>query len=359
MPLVPLYGHEAVRDRLARAADSGTLPASLLLIGPRGVGKQRLALWLAQRLLCAGEGDRPCGKCEHCRYSAELTHPDLHWVFPRERPKDESRLDETAARSDLRELVADRVKVNGLYQPTSGKEGIFVFMVRALVGLAAMTPALARRKVIVVGEADRMVSQAGSDQAANAFLKLLEEPPADTNIILTSSEPGALLPTIRSRVVQVRMAPLADAEVRRFVADPLVQARLRKLKIEGDTPTLVEHAAGLPGRALVPRESVARARAERMLEAATGNERAALVRTAYAQGVSGARGDFADALDELTILLHERLRRAASADKGERALATARAVDAVEHAKSLAAGNVHPQLVTVQLLDRLTTELAR
>ena len=58
----------------------------------------------------------------------------------------------------------------------------------------------------MIGDAERMVAQEGSDQAANAFLKLLEEPPADTTLILTSSEPGALLPTIRSRSVSVRVA---------------------------------------------------------------------------------------------------------------------------------------------------------
>ena len=85
---------------------------------------------------------------------------------------------------------------------------------------------MARRKVFVIGDAERMVAQEGSDQAANAFLKLLEEPPEDTTIILTSSEPGALLPTIRSRVVAVRVPPLSGAEVSAFLADPVVAKQL-------------------------------------------------------------------------------------------------------------------------------------
>ena len=102
---------------------------------------------------------------------------------------------------DQAEAVRARVAAFGLYAPPSGSDAIFVATVRALVQFAAYSPSIAKRKVIVVGDAERMVPQEGADQAANAFLKLLEEPPADTTIILTSSEPGSLLPTIRSRVV--------------------------------------------------------------------------------------------------------------------------------------------------------------
>ena len=65
----------------------GTLPSSLLLHGPRGVGKQRLALWLGQLLLCQANDDAemPCGRCTACRFALELGHPDLRWFFPRPR----------------------------------------------------------------------------------------------------------------------------------------------------------------------------------------------------------------------------------------------------------------------------------
>src|SRR5947207_12567341 len=89
MQIVPLFGHHELRARFEDAIARDTLPAALLLQGPRGVGKQRLALWLAQRLLC----DTPsaagaCGKCQGCRFALELKHPDLHWYFPRPRQKD-------------------------------------------------------------------------------------------------------------------------------------------------------------------------------------------------------------------------------------------------------------------------------
>ena len=103
-----------------------------------------------------------------------------------------------------------------------------MYTTRLIVQQAVRTPSLARRKVFVVGDAERMVPQLANPEAANAFLKLLEEPPADTTIILTSSEPGALLPTIRSRVVSVRVPPLSEAAVRAFLARPEAASLARR-----------------------------------------------------------------------------------------------------------------------------------
>ena len=138
----------------------------------------------------------------------ELHLPDLHWFFPRPRLKD-SDPDPEDVQQDIGEAIAERLQNGGVYEPPGGDEAIFVATVRTIVHMAALAPAMGQRKVFVIGDAERMVAQEGSDQAANAFLKLLEEPPSNTMIILTSSEPGALLPTIRSRVVAVRVAPLS------------------------------------------------------------------------------------------------------------------------------------------------------
>src|SRR5437762_8478225 len=110
-----------------------------------------------------------------------------------------------------------------------------------------MAPAIGARKVFIIGGAERMVPQEGADRAANAFLKLLEEPPADTTIIITSSEPGALLPTVRSRVSPIRVAALSDADVKLFLADPAVKAFLDD---DNSLEDRVRIAAGAPGRLL-------------------------------------------------------------------------------------------------------------
>jgi len=353
VPIVPLFGHQHVREQLIRAAERGALPSSLLFAGPRGVGKQRLALWLGQYLLCTKDGERPCGVCQSCRYAQELANPDIHWIFPRPHLK-ESDPGADKVRADFADAIAERVKANGLYAPSSGQEGIFIYTVRVLVNIAALAPAIGRRKVIIIGDADRMASQEGSEQAANAFLKLLEEPPADTTIILTSSEPGALLPTIRSRVITVRVSPIGESETRSFLAHPVVAARLHEEEIEDDPQEVARDVAGAPGSLFAGKEwEKARINAKRLLDAAVSGDKGVRVRAAFAQRTAGARGEFSDTLDVLTGLLRDRAASAVERNDNAAAYGASRAMDAVERAKELAYGNVNPQLLTAELLRQL------
>jgi DNA polymerase-3 subunit delta' len=361
--IIDLYGHEHLRERLQETVRAGTLPASLLLQGPRGVGKQRLALWLAQGLLCAdpekaaaGGALAGCGKCVSCRYLADLTHPDLHWIFPRPRLKD-SDPDLEQVRDDYAEAIAERAANNGLYAAPSGSEGIYVATTRSIVQQAAISPAIGKRKVFIVGDAERMVPQEGADMAANAFLKLLEEPPADTTLILTSSEPGALLPTIKSRVVTVRVPLVADNAVRAFVEDPIVRKALDSVA-KASAAERVRAAAGAPGRLFGgAAEARATMNARRMIDAATGARPALVHSTALAQGSMGARGTFADTLDALVELLGERVRDAIHRKDDLAAASAARAVDAVLKAQTYASSNVSPQLVTSKLIRDLSATL--
>jgi DNA polymerase-3 subunit delta' len=351
MPFLPLIGHESLRARLDDQIARGALPASLLLHGAPGIGKQRLALWLGQRLLCTGNRP-PCGECQHCRYALVGVHPDLRWYFPRPRLKDSTdvALDDVA--SEYADAIAERADAHGLYARADGSQGIFVYVSRLIVQQASRTPAMASRKVFVVGDAERMVPQASSQEAANAFLKLLEEPLADTTIILTSSEPGALLATVRSRVVSVRVAPLTDAGVRTFLAQPAAAAATAANVVSLDD--LVRLAHGAPGVLLSSADhGIALERARDMLDAVRGG-REKVLRAAFVQGSSKARGAFSDVLDAMTVLLHGRARDAASEGDRARASAAARAVRIVEDAKRAAEGNAIPQLVSAQLLRRLS-----
>ena len=124
MPLLPLYGHQALRERLNDQVARGALPASLLLQGPSGIGKQQLALWLGRRLICNEPGS-PCGACRDCEYMRNGTHPDLRWYFPRPRLKDANdniSLEEVARERD--EAVAERIGTNGLYARPDGSSEI-------------------------------------------------------------------------------------------------------------------------------------------------------------------------------------------------------------------------------------------
>lgn len=351
VPLLPLRGHDAVIRRLDDAVRRDSLPGSLLLHGPLGVGKQRLALWLGQRLLCTGPEPRPCGACQHCRYALAGTHPDIHWYFARPRLDGDATPEDVE--DDFREAVRERVKT-GAYSPPPPADSILIATIRAMVASAALAPSLGARKIYIVGDAERMVYREDSDLAAGAFLKLLEEPPRLANIILTSSEPGALLPTIKSRLVALRVPPLRAEAVDAVLAEPAMKDAL---DAAGIPPNLGEQrrlAAGAPGSLLARGEwGEALDRARRMLDAASDGDRRERYRAALRQGSSKARGAFSTSLDALTVLLHERVRAATDRGHSAAAVAAARALDAVEDAKEQAAGNVNPQLVTNELLGRL------
>lgn len=349
---MPLFGHEALRRRLLDARRDGRLPSSILLNGPSGIGKQRFAIWLAKTLLCE-QVDAPCDACQSCRYVDDLSHPDLHWIFPRPRLKDSNPSLEDV-RNDYAEAIAERRAAHGLYPRPSGNEGIFVAAVRSIVHRAGISPALGQRKVFVIGDAERMVPQEGSDAAANAFLKLLEEPPSDTTIVITSSEAGALLPTIRSRVVALRMTRMPDADVEAFVSHPLVVEALADERVPKAAAERVRLAMGAPGTLLCGDDrAYAEDLAQRLLRAVESGDRAAALRLAFSQGSTRARGRFSDALEALTSLLHDRARSGVARGDTRAALTASRGVEAVQRAMERATGNVSPNLITASLLSEL------
>src|SRR5256885_5849297 len=143
MPIPPLYGHEGTRNRLVGAIASGRLPQALLFEGPRGVGKQRLALWLAQALVCeraggkaGGEAREGCGECQPCKLVLNLSHPDVHWFVPLELTKKSGDADkqvEVVEEALAAEMAARRV------QPLfEGPPGL------ASIGIPAGRPMLTR-----------------------------------------------------------------------------------------------------------------------------------------------------------------------------------------------------------------------
>jgi DNA polymerase-3 subunit delta' len=275
MPLHPLYGHVELRERLATAMAAGTLPGALLLVGPAGVGKQRLGLWIAQGLVCERGPGAPCGTCHACRLALGLNHPDVHWFFPIPRPKgDEAKQVEEADELLAAALAARRE--TPVYEPPDGMAALFLPLVRALHRRAQMRPAMGKRKVFLVAEAERLVPQASSPEAANAMLKVLEEPPPDTWFILTTAEPAALLPTIRSRLVQIRVGRLRPAEIAAFLTEVTGTAA-------ADAERRAEHAEGSIGTALAQGGDAAAARS-----AARGRRAAAPAAAAPHGGGGGA-----------------------------------------------------------------------
>jgi DNA polymerase III subunit delta' len=338
MPFRPLYGHEAVRFRLSAAIKAGRLPQALLLEGPRGVGKQRVALWAAQVLLCERGGAEPCSECHSCRMVASLTHPDLHWFVPLEPSKKgaEAGKQVEIVETALGEEMATR-REQPLYGPLPGMAVHSVASVRLLLRHVALTPAMARRKIFIVGDAERLIPQRANPEAANALLKVLEEPPADTVVILTASEPDALLPTMLSRVVRVRIQRIPDSVVTSFIQKELPGSKATASEAEGCIGRLL--ARSQPGTS---ERDAADAFQTTLRGSAVERYTLALRQTPFQ-----ARGGFTDMLDGLL----ERLRTEARRGGDTRRLADAIAM--VLQAREQAQGNVNPQLLAAVLADDL------
>ena len=345
MPLHALYGHDSLRNRLLAALNAGRLPQALLLEGSRGVGKQRLALWLAQAITCEADAARkPCGECQHCRMALNLAHPDIHWFVPVELAKkgaDPDKQVELVEEALAEEMAARREKP--LYEPPSGMAAHGLAAVRLLLRRLGLTPALARRKVFIIGDAERLIPQRANPEAANALLKALEEPPADAVLILTTSDPESLLPTILSRVVRVRVARVQDSGVTSFA-----QKELQKASKGSELARNVAVSEGCIGRLLASGVGVGDTPgAAGALQETVGKGPVARYAFALAQAPFQARGGFTAMLDALL----ERLRAEARAG-GESGRVVA-AIARVLEAREMAQGNVNPQLLAAVLADDL------
>ena len=362
MTLKPLVGHAEARRRIAQAVSTGKLPQVILIAGPEGVGKQRLALWTAQLLLCEAPGAEPCGACRSCRLVLGLAHADLHWIVPIPRPKasEPDKQAEEAAES-LSEAMEERRK-SPLYGPVDGMSSHGMATARLIARRAALTPVEGRRKVFILGEAERLVVQESSQEAANALLKLLEEPPADTFFLLTAADPGRLLPTIRSRTAPLRVGRLRDADVQGFLA-----AELDPPPAGPALQRLVTRAGGSIGAALMESDAgqSARTAAASWLEAVMTGAGPAAER-ALAQMPWSARGEFTDLLDAVAETLGDAARGAVGVEALRpvpAALArqdAARLMDAITlvmGAREAAQGNVNPQLLLAVLAGDLAEVL--
>jgi DNA polymerase-3 subunit delta' len=347
--LPPVYGHEPLLSRLAGAIASGRFPQATLFVGPPGVGKQRVALWAAQVLLCEADRDRPCGQCQSCHHVLALSHPDLHWFVPILRPKapdPDKQVDEAAAL--IAETVAER-RENALYGPPEPMASHPLASIRLLQRRLALKPFQGPHSVIVLGNAERLVVQEASQEAANALLKVLEEPPPGAFLMLTAREARTLLPTIRSRLVAVRVGGVGDQAVRQFLT-----RELHPPPTEAQLDQRVVLAEGSIGRALAALgggSGGANGAADRLLAAVRGGPKA-WAAAALAQPPWAARGDFTGALDGVLV----RLRNAAARDCGAQVSRVPRwiaAIRAVEQVRAEAQGNVNPQLALATLAHTL------
>lgn len=187
-------------QRLNQQLASSQLPHALLLSGSSGIGKMQLAQAFSQLLLCATpEHGVACGHCKPCQLFAAQTHPDFHLLVP----------------EDSKQIKIEEVRDLQTRLATSAQQG--------------------GRKVVLLGPAEAL-----NLNAANALLKTIEEPTAETHILMVTHQLSAVLPTIKSRCQIVKMAT------------PERQACLEWLTtiVGGRAQELLDAAAGAPVSAL-------------------------------------------------------------------------------------------------------------
>ena len=265
-----LQSSEAVEQAFIDALAHDRLHHAWLLTGPEGIGKAAFAYRAARRLLGAAPSPAdgllasdPQDKVS--RLVATRAHPDLVVL---ERAEDGDRL----------------------------KRNISVDEARTLPAFFAMAPSMARFRVAIIDAVDDM-----NNNAANALLKTLEEPPERGVLFLVSHAPGRLLPTIRSRCRRLSFRPWPDAEVAAFV-------RARTDLPEEDALALAKMARGAPGRALRLAESGA-LQQQAIAQALVTEPWPAHARLLeWADGFRGARGGevFAQFLDRLADAIRDR-----------------------------------------------------
>lgn len=189
-----ILGHDKVAEHFRRALRRGRLVGPLLFVGPSGIGKRRFAFALAKALLCKDHNDElnACGTCESCKlFSGAPNVTDWNFDTGKFLPPHVD-LYYAAKPAERSEFPLDLIVGDKEHR---GKSGLIYNISR--------TAFLGHRKIAVINDADYF-----SDEAANALLKTLEEPPNDSVLILIGTSTAKQLPTIRSRCQIIRFAPL-------------------------------------------------------------------------------------------------------------------------------------------------------
>ena len=196
-----IVGHEQIITQLRHAIQSSRIAGAYLFVGPAGVGKETVAVHFAKSINCLEPGENPCGACISCRKTDAGNHPDLQIVGP-----------------------------SGAW--------IRIDQIRELQKRIVFRPLEGVRKIAILREAERM-----NLEAANCLLKTLEEPPAESVLILLTANLDALLPTIRSRCQIIKFNPLPPNELARYLNE---QFRLG----EREALSVAALAGGAVGKAL-------------------------------------------------------------------------------------------------------------
>ncbi len=187
MSLRDVLGQPRAVDALRSALEKRQVHHAWLFMGPEGVGKELAGVALAQALVCPEQPFEGCGVCAACARVGKRSHPDVTWVMPEAEQVERG----LAGRSDFTNTPSRDIRIE---------------QIRKLQERLAFRALEAPHKVALLVSAHAM-----NANAQNALLKTLEEPPRDTVLVLISSAPDKLLPTIRSRCTRAHFGPLPEA----------------------------------------------------------------------------------------------------------------------------------------------------
>jgi DNA polymerase-3 subunit delta' len=274
-----LIGNTEVKESLRRLLSSGRVPGSMLFTGDDGIGKKLFALELAKTLNCRQrKGVEACDECSSCKRLSRSTFPPF-----------------TSEDDNKERMIWSEHADVAMVRPH--KQIIRVKPMRELEREANFRPFEGAARIFIVEDADLM-----NEAASNALLKTLEEPPPGSHLILTTTNPTALLATIRSRCQIIRFAPIASEEVEKFLIEQ------KNLSSE-DARLLARTAQGSIGRALAGDVETYRDRRDMMLGVLRAltltNDRVELLHAAEDLAAAKDRQEYEQRLDVLEILIRD------------------------------------------------------
>jgi len=209
-----IVAQSRVKTLLTGMLASKRVAHAYLFSGPEGSGQDPAAIEFAKALLCERSGTEACGECRNCVRVEILQHPNLTLVFSLPAGRNEKLGDLPLSKlsdADIA-LVQEQVRLKGLnpYHNVSIPKAntIKINSVRLIRKESSLAGFETGRRIFIILNAEEM-----AEDASNALLKTLEEPPENTILILTTSVPDRLLRTIVSRCQHVRLAPLSAGEI--------------------------------------------------------------------------------------------------------------------------------------------------
>ena len=274
-----LIGNEEVKESLRRLLTSGRVPGSLLFTGEEGIGKKLFALELAKAMNCRDRVSvEACDECSSCKRISASTFP----LF-------------SNADDDKERMIWSEHADLAMVRPY--KQIIRVKPMRELEREANFRPFEGAARIFIVEDAEYM-----NDQASNALLKTLEEPPVTSHLILTTTNPTALLATIRSRCQIIRFAPIPAREIEQF----LIKAENMTAE---DAALLARTSRGSVGRALSVDIDDYRERRASMLAVLKAltltGDRVQLLRSSEELAAIKDRGEYEQSLDVLESMIRD------------------------------------------------------